>query len=183
MTQTPCPLCGADIDSDSIFCDQCGAQLLVCPKCGSFRKGKFCLKCGVPTVPAGTAAPQPVNPAPVTPAPQPVAVPNPRPTTIPPAQQQPMRLSCPAMGVTLVMQPGAMIGRGTGPYTAQLAMFKYISGTHARLDYDGTRWTITDIGSRNGTAVNGVPCRVSEPVPLRPGDVIRFATVYDFKVE
>ncbi len=215
MTQTPCPHCGADIDNDSIFCDQCGAELLKCPKCGSFRKGKFCMKCGVATVPAGqagtqsaqaapgpqpvnpgpqpvTPGPQPVNPGPqpvspgprpVAPDPQPVTPPGPRPTTIPPAQQQPVRITCPAMGVTLMMQPGAIIGRGNGPYTAQLATFQYISGTHARLDFDGMRWTITDIGSRNGTAVNGMPCRVSVPVAIRPGDVIRFATVYDFNVE
>ncbi len=197
MTQTPCPHCGVDIDSDSIFCDQCGAKLLKCPKCGGLRKGKFCLKCGVPTVPADAPATpvNPVNPVtppsgvvppdprPIPPDPQPVNPAGPRPTTIPPAQQQPVRITCPAMGVTLMLQPGAMIGRGTGPYKAQLATFQYISGTHARLDFDGMRWTITDIGSRNGTAVNGMPCSVSMPVQLRVGDVIRFATVYDFNVE
>lgn len=198
MTQTPCPVCGADIDIDSLFCDQCGAQLLICPRCGSFRKGKFCLKCGVATIPAGRiAAPEqkpaplpaadpvrPVHaPAPASMPPEPVAPAGPRPTTIPPALQQPARITCHAMGVTLSLQPGALIGRAAGPYAAQLAAFKYISGNHARLDFDGRRWTITDIGSRNGTAVNGMPCRVSEPVQLRPGDVIRFATVYDFNVE
>ena len=194
MTQTPCPVCGADIDIDSLFCDQCGAQLLICPRCGSFRKGKFCLKCGVPTIPAGEVAAPAQQPAP-----QPsadhvrsadagmaaahVASAGPRPTTIPPAVQQPVRITCRAMGITLMLQPGALIGRAAGPYAAQLAAFKYISGNHARIDFDGHRWTITDIGSRNGTTVNGMACRVSEPVGLRLGDVIRFATVYDFNVE
>jgi len=213
MTQTPCPHCGADIDSDSLFCDQCGAELLKCPKCGSFRKKKFCPKCGVATLPAkeaGTAPAvtdpvpetskqpvQPVQPAqpvrPVQPE-QPVQPVNPgypvytgqpldpRPTTIPPSAQTPSRLVCPAMGVTLQLQPGAVIGRRLGPYTAQLATFQYISGTHARVDFDGARWSITDLGSRNGTAVNGMPCQ-SYPITLNAGDVIRFATVYDFKVE
>lgn len=189
MTQTPCPFCGADIDNDSIFCDQCGAELLKCPKCGSFRKGKFCPACGVPTVKAKDAAesPQriptapPVAPTPVNPVNPPV-VSEPRPTTIPPAASVPSRIVCRAMGVSLALQPGAMIGRGVGPYTGQLATFKYISGTHARVDFDGARWTITDVGSRNGTAVNGIPCS-SLPMPINVGDVIRFATVYDFNVE
>lgn len=34
-----CYKCGADIDSDSLFCDQCGAEQYVCPKCHIIGKG------------------------------------------------------------------------------------------------------------------------------------------------
>ena len=49
-----CYKCGADIDSDSLFCDQCGAEQYVCPKCHIIGKGpnKRCGMCGSPLVPA-----------------------------------------------------------------------------------------------------------------------------------
>jgi predicted component of type VI protein secretion system len=44
------------------------------------------------------------------------------------------------------------------------------SRTHAVLDRIAGRWILRDIGSRNGTRVNGR--RVLDPVRLRPGDEI-----------
>lgn len=41
-----CPECKADIDSDSVFCDQCGKELLYCPKCGEAKRGVSCPRCG-----------------------------------------------------------------------------------------------------------------------------------------
>lgn len=225
----PCPKCGADIESDSCYCDQCGNELMKCPTCGRFCKGKFCVRCGVPAQPAsqlqGAAAPQgaqgarvfqpsdatvqpqpvqgptvsspsaaPVQPQPVQPQsapvqPQPVA----RPTTNPPyggaapgtgtsipgaAPAGPTQLVCRAMGISIPLIAGAVIGRVNGQYAPQLGICQYISGTHARLDCVGGQWTITDLGSRNGTEVNGVRC--APALPFRKGDVIRFATFYDF---
>lgn len=46
---------------------------------------------------------------------------------------------------------------------------KYVSGNHARLTYDGSVWSISDIGSTNGTFVNDY--RI-ETQPLRYGDYI-----------
>jgi len=48
-----------------------------------------------------------------------------------------------------------------------------ISRRHARLDYDGTQVVLTDLGSTNGTMVNGQ--RVSA-VALNPGDMIQLGT-------
>ena len=45
-----------------------------------------------------------------------------------------------------------------------------VSGRHAQLVLDGDRWRLVDLGSMNGTQVNG--WRVSEPVELEPGDAI-----------
>ncbi len=47
------------------------------------------------------------------------------------------------------------------------------SRQHARLDYDGQRVTLTDLGSANGSLVNGR--RVTE-VALNPGDVIQIGS-------
>ena len=47
-----------------------------------------------------------------------------------------------------------------------------VSSRHCELRYDGRQWQLRDIGSRNGTAVNGMRCQESA---LLPGDVISFA--------
>jgi predicted component of type VI protein secretion system len=46
-----------------------------------------------------------------------------------------------------------------------------VSRTHAVLDRLAGRWVLRDVGSRNGTRVNGRP--VQGPVRLHPGDEIR----------
>jgi hypothetical protein len=48
-----------------------------------------------------------------------------------------------------------------------------ISRRHARLDFDGTQVVLTDLGSTNGTMVNGQ--RVSA-VAMNPGDMIQLGT-------
>lgn len=47
-----------------------------------------------------------------------------------------------------------------------------ISRHHARLEHAGERWVLTDLGSSNGTFVNGE--RIEAPVELVNGDVIMF---------
>ncbi len=46
----------------------------------------------------------------------------------------------------------------------------YVSSYHARLDRRDGEWWLTDLGSRNGTLLNGVP--ITKSVPLADGDVI-----------
>lgn len=56
-----CPHCNKEIESDSIYCDQCGTELLKCSNCGKFLKGKFCPSCGGPAIPTSSvqSTPQP----------------------------------------------------------------------------------------------------------------------------
>jgi len=64
-----------------------------------------------------------------------------------------------------------VIGRGE---QANLRLADHgISRRHARLDFDGAQVVLTDLGSTNGTMVNGQ--RVSA-VALNPGDIIQFGT-------
>jgi FHA domain/Domain of unknown function (DUF1707) len=49
-----------------------------------------------------------------------------------------------------------------------------VSRRHARLERDGAGWLLADLGSTNGTRLNG--WRVSSPVPVRPGDQVSFGT-------
>lgn len=218
-----CPHCSKDIENDSFYCDQCGAELMYCPKCQIFGKGKFCSKCRTPLLPAGKrasspAASQPVNPQaaggvqmnqPVNP--QPVGGMQPNYGTAqnqqPPVAQggsagqqaanaaaqpgmqstmknevAPTKLVCRAEGIVLVLKDGAIIGRRNGDYVAQFSSQPYVSGTHARLAYTTQGWTITDLGSTNGTMVNGKSLSVNAPYPISVGDTVRIATL-DFIVE
>jgi hypothetical protein len=49
-----------------------------------------------------------------------------------------------------------------------------VSRLHAQLDRSEDGWLLSDLGSHNGTRVNG--WRVREPVPVRPGDVLQFGS-------
>ncbi|GAA2512215.1 DUF3662 and FHA domain-containing protein [Pilimelia columellifera subsp. columellifera] len=77
-----------------------------------------------------------------------------------------------ADGRSYPLQPGStVIGRGD---QANMRLPDVgISRRHARLDYDGNQAVLTDLGSTNGTTVNGQ--RVSA-VSLNPGDIIQLGT-------
>jgi hypothetical protein len=49
-----------------------------------------------------------------------------------------------------------------------------VSRRHAQLDRGEHGWLLSDLGSHNGTRVNG--WLVREPVPVRPGDVLQFGS-------
>ena len=50
-----------------------------------------------------------------------------------------------------------------------------VSRRHAELRRDGERWLLRDLGSRNGTRLNGM--RVTEEVEVRPGDQLSLGGV------
>lgn len=161
-----CYKCGADIDSDSLFCDQCGAEQYVCPKCHIIGKGpnKRCGMCGSPLVPAtgqqGNNSTQQQG-----------------------ATRMASYLVCQAEQVSIPLMNGAVIGRTAGDYANLLGKCIYISGMHARLTQNGSVWSITDLGSRNGTKVNGVACQPNVPMAFKTGDTIKLGAFYDFIAE
>jgi X-X-X-Leu-X-X-Gly heptad repeat protein len=55
-----------------------------------------------------------------------------------------------------------------------------VSRVHARLTRGADGWLLTDLGSTNGTRLNG--WRVRDAVPIKPGDLVRFGSV-DFIVQ
>ncbi|MCC6021197.1 MAG: FHA domain-containing protein [Thermoproteaceae archaeon] len=57
-----------------------------------------------------------------------------------------------------------------------------ISRRHFALKYEGGVLYIADLGSKNGTKVNGVDIRDSGWIPLKPGDVVEVADVIAFEV-
>lgn len=51
----------------------------------------------------------------------------------------------------------------------------HVSGEHASVFWSGSRWEVKDLGSSNGTAVDGRKLLPGEPVPLREGSELRLA--------
>lgn len=56
-----------------------------------------------------------------------------------------------------------------------------ISRRHAVFEWDGQRWRVRDLNSKNGTSLNGK--RVRPDGPLKVGDVVRFGGVARWRVE
>lgn len=50
---------------------------------------------------------------------------------------------------------------------------KVVSTRHAELRFEGGGWVVADLGSRNGTYLNGRRLAANAPTPLKVGDVIR----------
>lgn len=80
----------------------------------------------------------------------------------------PRGLALPAAG-----SPTVRIGRGPGA-TLRLADLS-VSRFHAELRYVNDGWMLRDLGSMNGTEVNGL--RLTTQVRVRPGDHVRFGAV------
>ena len=51
-----------------------------------------------------------------------------------------------------------------------------MSSRHAQLDRTADGWSITDLGSTNGTMVNGV--KIAGDHALRDGDIISFGSTH-----
>ena len=194
-----CPKCNKQIDDDSYFCEHCGTKLYACPKCHIIGKGegKRCGRCGSLLVEASsigndtTPAPSTIpNVSPSQPANGNINVQKTCNANAPaPADNIedlgyiPGSLYCAAMNTRIQLIDGALIGRTQGQYASQLGTFNYISGRHAVLQMTPNGWTITDVGSTNGTKVNGIRTTPNVPMPFRMGDIVRIANTYDFKAE
>lgn len=167
------------IEDDSVFCDQCGAELYICPKCKKFGKGagKRCSSCGGELVRAGQSS---AGGAPGSDKSDKSDSSDGSDKIITPAA---LSLVCDSPAVTLTLADGAVIGRTTGDYVAQLGSLIYISGRHASLSQTAGKWYITDLGSRNGTTVNGFKCQPGQPVAITAGDNVKLAKTYNFIVK
>jgi pSer/pThr/pTyr-binding forkhead associated (FHA) protein/S1-C subfamily serine protease len=76
--------------------------------------------------------------------------------------------------VTEARQSPVRIGRepaSTIPFSGDSA--KVVSTRHAELRFDGGAWVVADLGSRNGTYVNGHRLGPAASSPLKVGDAIR----------
>jgi pSer/pThr/pTyr-binding forkhead associated (FHA) protein len=59
----------------------------------------------------------------------------------------------------------------------------FVSGSHAKLVFESGRYSVIDIGSTNGTRLNGRKLTANVPETLASGDTIQFGqTAFTFKV-
>lgn len=71
-------------------------------------------------------------------------------------------------------RPVVVIGRGQD---CDIILDEHqVSRQHARLQQTPQGWTLVDLGSTNGTQVNGHPLRAHAPYPLQPGDRVALGT-------
>ena len=102
----------------------------------------------------------------------------------PPRQPQakPGHLVCQNPSIRLGIGDGAIIGR-RGSYAQAFAGQGYVSGNHARLQYNACgQFEIVDLGSTNGTFVNGQQLTPNMPRVVNVGDIVKFANL-EFAVQ
>lgn len=85
--------------------------------------------------------------------------------------------------VTLTAGRALRIGREDSPLVTELAAYPNVSRRHAEVTVDDGGVTVTDLGSANGTFVNDRRIVTGEPVRVRPGDQLRFASTLVARVE
>ena len=83
-------------------------------------------------------------------------------------------------GWSLPLREGPF-GRTSGIYP-EFASCQYISGRHGMFKKTVTGWLVIDIGSTNGTFVNGIRLTTGVETPIRIGDTLTIATI-DFNVQ
>lgn len=102
----------------------------------------------------------------------------------PPRQPQakPGHLVCQNLPIRLGIGDGAIIGR-RGSYAQAFAGQGYVSGNHARLQYNASgQFEVVDLGSTNGTFVNGQQLAPNMPRVVNVGDIVKFANL-EFAVQ
>ncbi len=130
---------------------------------------------GAPLTPPAAPAMAPAAPVPPAPA---EAVPGPAgPTASPPAGPHLVVVVGPTVGLSFALVGDSLrVGRDSASATIVLRD-QTVSRNHASLDRRGTEWLVTDLGSTNGTSVNGQRLAPQQPVPLQPGARVSFGDV------
>ena len=154
-----CPFCKAIIDDDSRFCDQCGKELLFCPECGKPKMGTVCPACGADLISADAFFKADKS--------------EPK---VEPAENSVTEWSMVGDGFNMKLKEG-IFGRTTGIYP-EFSTSIYISGTHGELRCLNGQWQIRDLGSRNGTFLNGVKLTPNAWTDLHLGDKLKIATTH-----
>lgn len=187
-----CPECRQMIPDDSAFCDQCGKELKWCPECKRPKRGTECPVCGSDLIPGrkwlsggASASASGSNGG--------VGVKNDEKRDTPPglevggASKSPENASAVTPvselvgnGWRLALAPG-QFGRAGGIWP-ELSTCPYVSGRHGTISGGAGNWSITDIGSTNGTLVDGARLQTGVATPLKKGSKVRIATL-DFTVE
>ncbi len=138
-----------------------------CPFCNHEVKNpqaRFCPTCGKPLTapPAPPPGPPPPSAAPYPPSPV---------TGFPsPADKARLLVSIPGQPIWEIPLTRPLITIGRHPDNDLVLPLDYVSGHHGRLEQRGTTWVYTDLGSTNGTFING---KRMPSATLQDGDILR----------
>jgi pSer/pThr/pTyr-binding forkhead associated (FHA) protein len=69
------------------------------------------------------------------------------------------------------LEPETTLGAAAG--NTVVLSDEYVSAQHARLRWDGVNWWVEDLGSSNGTQIDGRPCPSHSRQPLPFGSTLR----------
>lgn len=87
-------------------------------------------------------------------------------------------LRCPALGLTVEAANDMLLGRKAGPCAEQLAPQRFVSGKHAQLHFQAAKgWCIEDLGSTNGTFIDGTQLKPGLLYPLHDGTKVALADI------
>jgi len=163
---------------------------LICPGCSRVVTDgpPYCPTCllTLEPLPPDDPAREPADPArepvePVAAAPAVGDAPTPSPATA--VDRAAAVLFFPWGTVELAAGRTLAVGRESSPFAAELTSYDNVSRRHAEISATGTGLTVTDLQSVNGTFVNDQRITPGEPVPVRPGDRVRFAARLVVRVE
>lgn len=185
-----CGTCKNEIDHDSFYCDQCGVEILICPKCGKTGKGKICTADGTKLILAKdkengkSETPQPVKPAFVnentvqSPEERIEAPINTQPSISTQTSGDQISFINNAINIKFNAKHGDIIGRKKGPFADIFGSYKQISGAHAQITYEQNKgWFITDLDSSNGTKYNNAQLQPNIPQLLQNKTYILLANI------
>jgi hypothetical protein len=184
VAEQPCVVCGTERDGTDRYCANCGYDFEMGEPLPTPPEGWETLQSGPDQAVVASSHQAPAPPrqgtAPERPAaPQPPggAVPqlvllvgvNTRRFDDPGSPPPPADL---AERVFMIDRSPILIGRDGPGLQIPVRGDPYVSRRHAEVVWMGTTWGIRDLGSTNGTRVNGTPVEGSEIRPLAPEDVI-----------
>ncbi len=77
-------------------------------------------------------------------------------------------------GAIRILEPSHVVGRGPPPKCSLTLNHPYVSTVHAELRWTGADWELKDLGSRNGTFLDGRRLDASVPTRLEKGSKVAF---------
>jgi len=81
-----------------------------------------------------------------------------------------------------IISPNDIIGR-QAVWSDLLKGYKTISRNHARFSFESNQWYIEDLGSANGSFLNGMKLKIEEKQKVNNGDILMFSSKFSMKVQ
>src|SRR6516225_4266548 len=75
-------------------------------------------------------------------------------------------------GTTRILEPSHVVGRGPAPKCSLTLNHPHVSAVHAELRWTGVGWELKDLGSRNGTFLDGRRLEASVSTRLEKGSKV-----------